>query len=126
MLLAAQHVDIANERVHLVQVVGELVIVHREGQQPAQHTPQARLHRRVVAVVRVLIVGDGIPTGEHVADVADGDLVALARVGGGHVVGLDGDVLHDVPLSVLLAYNYIMPFTCGFVTHLERSSCVSM
>lgn len=41
----------------------------------------------------------------------------VARAHDGLDVALDGlhGVLHDVPLSALLAYNYIMPFTCGFV-----------
>lgn len=48
----------------------------------------------------------------------------VARAHDGLDVALDGlrGVLHDVPLSALLAYNYIMPLTCGFV--LRQSECV--
>lgn len=48
----------------------------------------------------------------------------VTRAHDGLDVALDGlrGVLHDVPLSALLAYNYIMPFTRGFV--LRQSKCV--
>lgn len=75
-----------------------------------------RAYSCVSASMGVLTTILSVPCAEMPIHVNDVYSVLVTSVGGDvvHRVGGD-DVLHDVLLSGLLAYNYIMPFTCGFV-----------